>query len=546
MGLTTPSPEIGALLLTAFLYGAWRFYGFLRVVFLTPLGALPGPPTPSLVYGNMKEIAAMDDTLLPDTWFTRYGKNLIDREFFMRPRLWSLDPRAIHHVLSHPNDFPRPEEAQRGIRDLLGRGLLSVWGEEHRKQRRILNPAFGPAQIRDLTHIFVEKSIELREYWANATRSGTARVNVNSDLSKLTLDIIGIAGFGYDFNALNPEGTPNELSMAFRKLFMGTPSISSLGPVLRLWFPILKRIRTERGATLEYASQTFQRIGTQLVEDRKAAILKEASEKHLQGIGRKDLQGRDLLTLLIRANMAQDVPESQRLSNEDVIGQIPTFLLAGHETTSTSSTWALYSLSKYPKVQQKLREELLSVSSDTPTMEELSALPYLDAVVTETLRLHPPIAMLTRVAAQDDVIPLNEPFTDRHGKLHSEIRIAKGNKIIVPIMAMHRSRELWGEDAMEFKPERWQQPPEAISAIPGVWGHLLTFIGGPRACIGYRFSIIELKAILFTLVRAFEFEFAVPVDDIIIKTAPLGRPSLLSEPEKGYQLPLILKPYKAA
>lgn len=73
-------------------------------------------------------------------------------------------------------------------------------------------------------------------------------------------------------------------------------------------------------------------------------------------------------------------------------------------------------------MQQKLREELLSVSSDTPTMEELSALPYLDAVVTETLRLHPPIAMLTRVAAQDDVIPLNEPFTDRHGKPHSEIR----------------------------------------------------------------------------------------------------------------------------
>ncbi len=128
---------------------------------------------------------------------------------------------------------------------------------------------------------------------------------------------------------------------------MGTPSISSLLPVLRLWFPILKRIvsaqssvqcfsgrvaylwhqRTERGATIEYASEVFRRIGTQLVEDRKAAILKEASEKHLHGIGRKDLQGRDLLTQLIRANMAQDVPESQRLSDEDVIGRAsPLFL----------------------------------------------------------------------------------------------------------------------------------------------------------------------------------------------------------------------------
>ncbi|OJT02509.1 Cytochrome P450 3A12 [Trametes pubescens] len=345
---------------------------------------------------------------------------------------------------------------------------------------------------------------------------------------------------------------------------MGTPSISSLAQILRLWFPILKRMvssefhmwclsghlaylwhqRTERGATIDYASEMFHRIGTQLVKDRKAAILKEASEKHLQGIGRKDLQGHDLLTQLIRANMAQDVPKGRRLSDEDVIGQIPTFLLAGHETTGMSSTWALYSLSRYPKVQQKLREELVSVPSDTPTMEELSALPYLDALVTETLRLHPRVAMLPRVASKDDVIPLSKPFTDRQGKVHSEIRIAKGNKIIVPIMAMHRSREIWGEDAMEFKPERWQQPPEAISAIPGVWGHLLTFIGGPRAWIGYRFAIIELKAILFTLVRAFEFELAVPVDDIISKT-PFGRPSLLSEPEKGYQLPLNLKPYKA-
>ncbi len=71
----------------------------------------------------------------------------------------------------------------------------------------------------------------------------------------------------------------------------------------------------------------FHRIGTQLVEDRKAAILKEASEKHLQGFGRKDLQGHDLLTQLIRANMAQDVPKGQRLSDEDVIGRAFPLLL---------------------------------------------------------------------------------------------------------------------------------------------------------------------------------------------------------------------------
>lgn len=164
--------------------------------------------------------------------------------------------------------------------------------------------------------------------------------------------------------------------------------------------------------------------------------------------------------------------------------------------------------------------------------------------------------------------------------------IAKGNKVAIPILQAHRSKEIWGEDVLEFKyvnprfpwirynafithvdsrPERWDQPPESISAIPGVWGHLLTFIGGPRACIGYRFSLVEyvhssrcllvahilifdhrLKALLFALVRSFEFEFAVPVEDICVKTAPLQRPSLRSAPQGGFQLPLLVKPYKAA
>nr|BED42950.1 cytochrome P450 monooxygenase [Trametes versicolor] len=542
MGLTTPT--LGVILLTAFLYGAWRFYGFLHIVYLTPLSDLPGPPSSSWVYGNMRDIAAVDENLLPDTWFMRYGKNLIDREFFMRPRVWSLDTRAIQHVLSHPNDFPRTDELQRSLRDLLGAGLLSVWGEEHRRQRRILNPAFGPAQIRDLTHIFVEKANELREYWTDAAaRSGSVRVNVNDDLSKLTLDIIGQAGFGYDFNAMNPEEKPNELYLAFKGLFMTNPPIFALMPILLFWFPILKRIPMHRTVTVKHASETVHRIGAQLVAQRKTAILREASEKHLK---REDLPGRDLLTLLVRANMAEDIPESQRLSDEDVVNQIPTFLLAGHETTSAASTWVLYSLSRYPQAQQKLREELFSIQSDSPTMDELSALPYLDAVVTETLRLHSPTAMLVRVAAKDDVIPLSEPFTDRHGKMHSEIRVTKGQKFVVPVMALHRSAEIWGEDAREFRPERWQQPPEGSSAIPGVWGRLLTFIGGPRSCIGYRFAVVELKAILFTLVRAFEFELAVPVDDIVVKTTHTGHPSLRSEPEKGYQLPLIIRPYKAA
>ena len=99
-----------------------------------------------------------------------------------------------------------------------------------------------------------------------------------------------------------------------------------------------------------------------------------------------------------------------------------SFLVAGHETTSTATTWCLFALTQAPEVQQKLREELLSVGTERPTMDQLQALPYLDAVVRETLRLHAPVPATLRVAKKDDMIPVAEPFVDRFGEVQDSIR----------------------------------------------------------------------------------------------------------------------------
>ncbi|KAI0373445.1 cytochrome P450 [Pilatotrama ljubarskyi] len=546
MTISLSSRDALAVLVAISVYAAWWVYRRLSFIYGTPLCVLPGPAAPSWIYGNLKEIEEVEDTALPDQWFEQYGKCFVDREFFMTPRVWTLDPRAIHHVLTRHDDYPRPSEARKLLIQTLGKGLLFAQGDEHRQQRRIMNPAFGPAQIRDLTEIFVQKAIELRDYWARVVSDGPKEVNVMKDFTKLTLDVIGAAGFNYDFHALNSDDKPTELGIAFRKIF-ANGGVSLMGLLIATFPSLVRWLPAERARNMRESSKVIFDVGMRLVEEKKSAVARAASEKHLDGVERKDLQGRDLLTLLIKANMAKDLPESQKLSDEDVVGQIPTFLLAGHVTTSNSATWALYSLSQKPDVQQKLRQELLTVQTDTPTMEELNALPYLDAVVRETLRLHSPVTMLIREAAKDDVIPLSEPITDRNGKVHYGIKIAKGNKVVVPILAVHRSKAIWGEDALEFKPERWEHPPEAIADMPGIWGHLLTFIGGPRACIGYRFSLVEFKAILFHIIRSFEFELAVPLEDIIIRTLPLQRPSLRSLPAKeGFQLPIKISAYKAA
>lgn len=135
---------------------------------------------------------------------------------------------------------------------------------------------------------------------------------------------------------------------------------------------------------------------------------------------------------------------------------------------STAVTWALYAMTQAPDVQTKLRDELLAVNSDTPSMDELMALPYLDAVVKETLRVHAPVPNTARIAMKDDVLPVEKPYMDRYGVVRNTImfvarshyqrmmlittnRIAKGDQILIPILMMNRSEELWGPDAHDFK-----------------------------------------------------------------------------------------------
>jgi len=327
----------------------------------------------------------------------------------------------------------------------------------------------------------------------------------------------------------------DELNNAFETMIQVNPSALQL---IQTWVPILRALPTKRKREIQTAQNIMTRIGHQLLNEGKVA----AAELE-KGGKESGVQGRDLLSLLIRANMSSDLPDSQRLSDADVLAQVPTFLIAGHETTSTATTWALFALTQAPDVQTKLREELLSLPTENPSMDELSSLPYLDAVVRETLRVHSPAQATSRVAMKDDVIPLGTHFVDKNGETHHGIKVTNGDLITIPIIALNRSKSIWGEDANEFRPERWESVPEGADSIPGIWGKQLSFLGGPRACIGYRFAIVEMKALLFTLIRAFEFKLAVPAKDIHRKLLFMKKPVVATEPEIAEQMPLLVKPY---
>ncbi|KAJ7494429.1 cytochrome P450 [Mycena galericulata] len=517
--------------------GAYILYEALKIVYEelnSPLRHLPGPKSTHWFYGNMRDIWRAENSVLHEQWVQEHGPTLKYKALLGMTRLYTTDTSALNHFLTNSNIYQKPESVRYNLARMLGAGVLVSEGDQHRQQRRIMNPAFGAPQVRELTQIFIDKALELRDVWAvqAANSNGAARVDVLSWLSKATLDIIGLAGFNYNFNNLSSENS--ELGAAFSVIFRSGMQMS-LVRMLQTWIPSLRVIPTKLDTTMQESQTTMMRIGRTLLQESK-------NEMAENGTFEKGRRSRDLLSLLVRANTAKDLPASQRLSDEDVLAQVPTFLVAGHETTSTGTTWALFALTQNIAAQTRLREELLTVSTDNPTMDELNALPYLDFVVREVLRVHAPVPSTMRMATQDDVVPLATPFTDVYGTVHETLKVNKGQTIMIPILAMNRDKAIWGPDAMEFIPERWESRTISNS-IPGVWSHMLTFLGGPRACIGYRFSLVEMKALLFTLVRAFEFELAVPLADVQKKSTAVQRPLLRSQPEAGNQLPLIIKPY---
>ncbi|KIJ33556.1 hypothetical protein M422DRAFT_264483 [Sphaerobolus stellatus SS14] len=532
------------------LYGVWRaIYRVCLVPWLSPLRNIPGPEKTSFFWGNMQQIFKADPGELHGQWVKQYGHTLAYTGILGRRRLMTLDPKALSYVLNHSTQWQKPEEVRNSLAELLGKGVLFEEGEVHKRQRRIMNPSFAISHLRELTSIFHEKSQQLRNIWQKklTEEGGAITTDVVSWLGQATLDIIGLAGFDYEFNALNAEGQNNELNLAFKTVTRQGQRFSMF-QIAQAFFPLLKLIPTKQSRSIANATAVMDRLGRQLINKKKQAILAEAAArgKSEAGVGKNLVTTRDLLSRLMVANMANDLPESQKLSDDDVLAQIPTFLLAGHETTATATTWCLYALSRGQEIQRKLREELLRLDTDNPSMDEINSLPYLDAVIKETMRLHSAVPSTVRVATQDDVIPLSKPFTDKKGHLRHEIVVKKGDRMFIPIICANQNVDVWGEDALEFKPERWLNLTDKVNDIPGVVPGILSFIAGPRSCIGYRFALVESKCLIFALVRAFEFELAVDPSQIIKKSTIVTRPIIVTEMEKGPQLPLKITPYRGA
>lgn len=300
---------------------------------------------------------------------------------------------------------------------------------------------------------------------------------------------------GQDFNAIDDPDT--ELNATYRKVFQPSRQqqiMGLLGLFLPQWF--LRSLPLAHNNNIVEASETIKKVCRQLIRQKQEKLNRR--EK------RVDV---DILSVAL---------ESGGFSEEELVNQMMTFLAAGHETTATTITWAMWFLCKYPEIQNRLREEVRSNlpsigdESATVTSEQLDKMPYLHAVCNETLRVYAPVPGTVRVAAHDTTI-LGQ-------------RVPAGTTILLSAWAVNTSKALWGDDAAKFKPERWLGSGKTNTGGATSNYAFLTFLHGPRSCIGQAFAKAEFACLLAALVGRFEWELEDPDREIEIKGGITARP----------------------
>lgn len=456
------------------------------------------------------------------------------------------DPKALHHIFQATGyRYPRVQMRRLLAEVATGKGVTSVEGDDHRRQRRIMQPSFGIAECRELVPIFFACANKMLMKWTELIEASLEQPLLLLDLpewvSRATLDAVGLAAFDYEFGAL--DDSDNELSRAYSNLFtevFGQPSkgamlTMSLFKYLPEWLIrfLFKKMRSPRLQRFRHLNEISRATVKTLMEEKYASLANGSSKK-------------DVMSQIVRANISEN-PKS-RLDESEMYSLMQIIIIGGHETTSNSIGWAVLELARHMDVQAKLREEIHATEKRIKqrggtefTMQDLESMPYLNAVVKEILRLHPSAAFVQRVAGSDDVLPLSRSIISETGENLPEVLIPKGTTIFASIAAYNRTVEIFGQDAHCFNPNRWIDGEPNTGTSIGVYANLFTFAGGNKSCIGWRFAVLEIQCFVVSIFSSFELSLAVPYEKIRRNACEVMIPVVEGEVEKGVQLPVRVK-----
>lgn len=381
--------------------------------------------------------------------------DVVALELGVMPAVLVSSPELAHEVLvTRAAESVQAPTLRLVGEPLLGRGVLTAEGDDHRRQRRLLAPAFSSKRVAAYSREMVSGTEQTVAGWDDG-----AVIDVTAEMTKMTFAIAArvlfsaeIAGEARDFG---------------RALTVAMETVLELG---NAFVPLPSSWPTPGNRRLRRAVARLDRTVRRIIDERR-----------MPGAGGD--RG-DVLSMLLTATDA----EGRGMSDTLVRDEVMTLLLAGHETTANALSWTLYLLARNPDVRVALEEEVRSaVGRRSPHMDDLDRMPLVEHVVKESMRLYPPAYLVARYTTRDLTL--------------GSADLPAGTLVFVNIYGMHRSAKYFA-DPGRFDPSRFAPPHDAT--IPK--GVYLPFGAGPRTCIGSQFAMLEAKLALATLVRSVQLD----------------------------------------
>ncbi len=383
-------------------------------------------------------------------------------KWLMPPVVIATSPQGARDILSLSGEHAERTRVHHEMRDLLGPNLFDITHEPWLSRRRSLQPIFTKHHVREFAGHMAQAALTVADSWADG-----GDVDLDLECRRLTLRALGRAVLGLDLDECS-DAIAEPLRVALE--YVADRALRPLRPPRWLPTPARRRARA--------ASDELHRLADQILQVCREDPTRDAP--------------------LVRALIAASDPATgQTLSDDEIRDELVVFMLAGHDTTATTLTYALWALGHHPEMQDRVRAEVIGIGDRELTPEDVSALKYTVQVLHEALRLCPPAAATSRMAMRD--IEVNG------------YRIEAGTMLLVGIYALHRDPALW-DHPLVFDPDRFSpQNSEGRDR----WQYL-PFGAGPRSCIGDHFAMLKATIALATIIQRTEIQSIDPDFPMIV------------------------------
>ncbi|XP_073000900.1 cytochrome P450 704C1-like isoform X1 [Typha latifolia] len=400
--------------------------------------------------------------------------------------VFTVDPNNVEYILkTNFANYGKGELTYDIMRDLLGDGIFAVDGEKWRHQRKIASYEFSAKVLRDYSSVvFRENATELAGIVSDMAFSNQM-MDMQELFMKATLDSIFRIGFGCELGVLS--GSNNE-GKAFAKAFDEANC-----QLLTRYFDVFWKIKR----FLNIGSEAIMKKNVKLIDDFVYKVIDRKIEQMSKQQQETQMKKEDILSRFLLERERDPDNINERYLRDIILN----FMIAGRDTTAATLSWFFYMLCKHPLVQEKVAQEVreaillkdkvaIGDFAACLTEEALSRMQYLHAALSETLRLYPAVPLDVKRCFSDDTLP-------------DGFDIKKGDMVNYEPYPMGRMKFLWGEDAEEFKPERWLN--EVGDFVPENPFKFSAFQAGPRICLGKEFAYRQMKILAAILVYFFRF-----------------------------------------